>query len=47
MIHVERPKVPEFVNSAAFLKEKKRLQDFFRTPAKQQRYNFQFGLLKQ
>jgi uncharacterized protein (TIGR02646 family) len=46
MIHVERPKAPTFVNSAEFLKEKKRLSDFFRTAAKQQRYNFQFGLLK-
>jgi uncharacterized protein (TIGR02646 family) len=45
MIHVERPEAPDFVNSTTFLKEKKRLQDFFRTPAKQQRYDFQFGLL--
>ncbi len=48
MIHVERPKkAPEFVNSAAFTKEKKRLKDFFRIAAnaKQQRYDFQFDLL--
>jgi energy-coupling factor transporter ATP-binding protein EcfA2 len=46
MIHVERPPAPEFVKSAAFVKEQERLQHFFLMAPKQQRYDFQFALLK-